>query len=92
MEIQKIDSYLKSGDFLEETVNQLVKDFLMVGVNFDIEKQVKNYKYLFDFTFNLINKLNGWDGYRKSSGLAYLYKTELVLNSIYEINWLCGGR
>ena len=42
MEIQKIDSYLKSGDFLEETINQLAKDFLMVGVNFDIEKQVKN--------------------------------------------------
>ena len=36
----------------------------------------------------LINKLDGWSGHRKSSGLAYLYKTELVINDIYEINAL----
>ncbi len=35
---------------------------------------------------NLKNKLDGWDGYRKSSGLAYLYKIEIVINDIYEIN------
>ena len=35
---------------------------------------------------DLKNKLDGWDGYRKSSGLAYLYKTEIVINDIYEIN------
>ena len=34
----------------------------------------------------LKNKLDGWDGYRKSSGLAYLYKIEIVINDIYEIN------
>ena len=37
---------------------------------------------------NLKNKLDGWDGYRKSSGLAYLYKTEIVLNNLSEINEL----
>ena len=35
---------------------------------------------------NLKTKLDGWDGYRKSSGLAYLYKTELTINSLTEIN------
>ncbi|SVD85878.1 uncharacterized protein METZ01_LOCUS438732, partial [marine metagenome] len=35
---------------------------------------------------SLKNKLAGWDGYRKSSGLAYLYKIEIVINDIYEIN------
>ena len=37
---------------------------------------------------NLKIKLDGWDGYRKSSGLAYLYKTELTINSLTEINEL----
>ena len=35
---------------------------------------------------NLKTELDGWDGYRKSSGLAYLYKTELTINSLTEIN------
>ena len=35
---------------------------------------------------NLKTKLDGWDGHRKSSGLAYLYKTELTINSLTEIN------
>jgi len=35
---------------------------------------------------NLKTKLDGWDGSRKSSGLAYLYKTELTINSLTEIN------
>ena len=58
MEIQKIDSYLKSGDFLEETVNQLSKDFLMIGINFDIDSPVSDYNYLFSFTCHLVNELN----------------------------------
>ena len=37
---------------------------------------------------NLKKKLDGWDGYRKSSGLAYLYKTKIIINSISEINEL----
>ena len=37
---------------------------------------------------NLKNKLNGWDGHRKSSGLAYLYKTEIEVSNISEINEL----
>ena len=35
---------------------------------------------------NLKNQLDGWNGYRKSSGLAYLYKIGIVINDIYEIN------
>ena len=35
---------------------------------------------------NLKTKLDGWDGSRESSGLAYLYKTELTINSLTEIN------
>jgi endonuclease/exonuclease/phosphatase family metal-dependent hydrolase len=35
---------------------------------------------------NLKNQLDGWNGYRKSSGLAYLYKIDIVINDIYEIN------
>ena len=35
---------------------------------------------------NLKTKLDGWDGSRKSSGLTYLYKTELTINSLTEIN------
>ena len=37
---------------------------------------------------NLKTKLDGWDGSRKSSGLTYLYKTELTINSLTEINEL----
>ena len=37
---------------------------------------------------NLKTELDGWDGYRNSSGLAYLYKTELTINSLTEINEL----
>ena len=37
---------------------------------------------------NLKTRLDGWDGSRKSSGLAYLYKTELTINSLTEINEL----
>ena len=35
---------------------------------------------------NLKTKLDGWDGSRKSSGLAYLYKKELTIDSLTEIN------
>ena len=35
---------------------------------------------------NLKTKLDGWDGYRKSSGLAYLYKEELAIINLIEIN------
>jgi len=37
---------------------------------------------------NLKTKLDGWDGSRKSSGLAYLYKTELIFNRLSEIEEL----
>lgn len=58
MDLVSVDSSIQNQDFLKETTLQLEKDFLMVGVNFDIEKPVESYKYLFSFTFNLINSLN----------------------------------
>ena len=37
---------------------------------------------------NLKTRLDGWDGSRKSSGLAYLYRSELIFNSLSEIEEL----
>ena len=61
MDLIKINDAIMTNEFLIETTFQLEKDFLMVGVNFDIEKPVESYKDLFSFTFNLINSLNERD-------------------------------
>ena len=58
MDLHKIDTYIQSGDLLRETVDQLEKDFLMIAVNFNIEKQVNSYSHLFEFTLHLVNALN----------------------------------
>ena len=58
MDLHKIDTYIQSGDLLRETVDQLEKDFLMIAVNFNIEKPVNSYKQLFEFTLHLVNALN----------------------------------
>ena len=74
MDLVSVDSSIQNQDFLKETTLQLEKDFLMVGVNFDIEKPVESYKYLFSFTFNLINSLNERDPKRL---LNLLYRIDL---------------
>ena len=74
MDLVSVDSFIQNQDFLKETTSQLEKDFLMVGVNFDIEKPVESYKDLFSFTFNLINSLNERDPKRL---LNLLYRIDL---------------
>jgi len=58
MELSELNRSIQSNNLLKETVDQLEKDFLMIGVNFDIEKPVSDYKDLFSFTFHLIDALN----------------------------------
>ena len=53
-----VNSQIKANQYLAETLAQLEKDFLMIGVNFDIEKPIVEYKTLFAFTNNLVNSLN----------------------------------
>ena len=38
MELTNINAQLKANQYLQETLAQLKKDFLMIGINFDIEK------------------------------------------------------
>ena len=68
-----IQSVIIANQLLPETVKQLEKDFLMIGVNFDIEKPVKDYKKLFSFTNNLVNTINEKD-------------PKLILNLLYRID------
>ena len=58
MDLVFVQSHIKTNQYLSETVLQLEKDFLMIGVNFDIQKPVADYKTLFSFTYNLVNSLN----------------------------------
>ena len=37
MDIIEVDNSIKSNKFLNEMVLQLEKDFLMIGIHFDIE-------------------------------------------------------
>ena len=58
MDLVSVQSKIKANQYLSETVVELEKDFLMIGVNFDIQKPVADYKTLFSFTYNLVNSLN----------------------------------
>ena len=58
MDLVSVQSKIKANQYLSETVVQLEKDFLMIGINFDIQKPVADYKTLFSFTYNLVNSLN----------------------------------
>ena len=58
MDLVSVQSQIKANKYLSETAAQLEKDFLMIGVNFDIEKPVADYKTLFSFTYNLVNAIN----------------------------------
>ena len=58
MDLVSVQSKIKANQYLSETVVQLEKDFLMIGVNFDIQTPVADYKTLFSFTYNLVNSLN----------------------------------
>ena len=47
MDLIRIKDTIIANEFLIETTFQLEKDFLNIGVNFDIQKPVQNYKQLF---------------------------------------------
>ena len=63
-----------ANKFLVETTSQLERDFLNIGINFDIKKPVKDYKKLFLFTSTLVNILNEQDPKRI---LNLLYRVDL---------------
>lgn len=58
MDLFEINKAITINNYLTETVMQLEKDFLMMGINFDIEKPVSNYQQLFYFTHHLVAALN----------------------------------
>ena len=56
-EYVRIRKSIKSNIFLEETILQLEKDFVMIGVHFDIEKPISIFKEVCIFTFHHIKDL-----------------------------------
>ena len=58
MNLLEVNNSIQNNLFLQETAQQLEKDFLMIGINFDIDTPVSDYKYLFSLTYHLVNALN----------------------------------
>jgi len=73
MYLEKVNDSIEENSFLNETVEQLEKDFLMVGVNFDVPKPVLSYSSLFNFTLHLVDSLNEKD-------------SQKILNLLYRID------
>ena len=73
MYLEKVNDSIEENSFLNETAEQLEKDFLMIGVNFDFPKPILNYSSLFNFTFNLVDALNEKD-------------SQKILNLLYRID------
>ena len=73
MYLEKVNDSIEENSFLNETVEQLEKDFLMVGVNFDVPKPVLSYFSLFNFTLHLVDDLNEKD-------------SQKILNLLYRID------
>ena len=73
MYLEKVNDSIEENSFLNETVQQLEKDFLMVGVKFDVPKPVLSYSSLFNFTLNLVESLNKKD-------------SQKILNLLYRID------
>ena len=77
-----IESFPKQGEI---TVQRLLEIIDSIDVDIIAMQEIWGSGASNSFD-NLKNKLNGWDGYRESSGLAYLCKTKIVINSISEID------
>ena len=73
MYLEKVNDFIEENSFLNETVEQLEKDFLMVGVNFDVPKPVLSYSSLFNFTIHLVDALQEKD-------------SQKILNLLYRID------
>ena len=74
MDLIKINETIRDNELLIQTNFQLEKDFLNIGVNFDIQKPVIDYKQLFSFASTLVSKLNERDPKRV---LNLLYRIDL---------------
>ena len=74
MDLVAVNDMIQANQFLRETTSQLEKDFLIIGVNFDISKPVKNYSQLFSFTAGFVNTLNNQDPKRI---INLLYRIDL---------------
>lgn len=81
MDLIAVNAKIKANLFLSETTHQLEKDFLTVGINFDITKPVKTYPQLFLFTTNLVTALNEQDPKRI---VNLLYRIDLSEEKVQE--------
>jgi len=74
VDLININDTIFANKFLIETTFQLEKDFFNIGVDFDIQKPVQDYKQLFSFASSLVNSLNEHDSKRI---LNLLYRIDL---------------
>jgi len=81
MNLLEENNSIQNNLFLQETAQQLEKDFLMIGINFDIDTPVSDYKYLFSFTYHLINALNEQN---PKKVLNLLYRIDLSEEKVKE--------
>jgi len=81
MNLLEVNNSIQNNLFLQETAQQLEKDFLMIGINFDIDTPVSDYKYLFSFTYHLINALNEQN---PKKVLNLLYRIDLSEEKVKE--------
>ena len=81
MNLIEVNNSIQNNLFLQETAQQLEKDFLMIGINFDIDTPVSDYKYLFSFTYHLINALNEQN---PKKVLNLLYRIDLSEEKVKE--------
>jgi len=81
MNLLEENNSIQNNLFLQETAQQLEKDFLMIGINFDIDTPVSDYKYLFSFTYHLVNALNEQN---PKKVLNLLYRIDLSEEKVKE--------
>ena len=81
MNLIEVNNSIQNNLFLQETTQQLEKDFLMIGINFDIDTPVSDYKYLFSFTYHLVNALNEQNPQKV---LNLLYRIDLAEEKVQE--------
>ena len=88
MDLIVVDDKIQANKFLNETTTQLEKDFLSLGINFDITKPLKNYTQLFSFTADLVNSLNEQDPKRIINLLYRIYLSGEKAQAEMEISTL----
>ena len=81
MNLSEVNKSIQNNLFLQETAQQLEKDFLMIGINFDIDTPVSDYKHLFSFTYHLVNALNEQNPQKV---LNLLYRIDLAEKKVQE--------